>query len=570
MKRIIVLFVTAAAVAAVAIVCGCIFTSSQISEVTLTEETIAGDRKAACGLKVGFRADSGDDIHWLSSYDYSSGRTESVFKRGEMLEAAESSIYDDIKRDRADSVFSKGTKLEVVETSVYEDIRFTGWSAVPLATRLDYGRLEGLQEKGIHMFYDAMQQRVLESGMEETGKIRLKDYLDYYPVSFRFQLGTNRYDSDNALTGLKIYDRQGSLPPENVQAYDGDIALYVALNDRFRIPVIDNEYHEYSVSKKEGHNPETSLGYETEVKKLSGTGEDYYAFDPVVAMQEGNGKNRMLFIVNNRTRKGVPVDVSQLSGGYGIYELPIEVGAKTIKIGHNTVSVPDPVPLHDEIGMVYPLDHAGEYVEMSLSPDKSCLAVFYVKDGAYFVDLVDADHWTSKGASEMFPASEKMTYAWGGDGSLAVTNHEGQAAVLCRTEAEGAASETAVREGAPYQLLYSGTVGNDFCEAFFDTDMVDKKHFYARYRYGIDDGLAVVTKDGKAALLQNQWMPGASTRNASLECAVIDESGVLYRGRLDNDIVDVKDGMRMDGIKDVKLGKNMIRPVRKENWAEWN
>ena len=83
--------------------------------------------------------------------------------------------------------------------------------------------------------------------------------------------------------------------------------------------------------------------------------------------------------------------------------------------------------------MVYPLDKDAEYVEMSLSGDHRYLAVFSVKNVTYFVELIDADNWTSDGPVEVFPASEKMTYAWGDDESLAVTNHKGYVAVFTRT-----------------------------------------------------------------------------------------------------------------------------------------
>ena len=46
--------------------------------------------------------------------------------------------------------------------------------------------------------------------------------------------------------------------------------------------------------------------------------------------------------------------------------------------------------------MVYPLDKDAEYVEMSLSGDHRYLAVFSVKNGTYFVELIDADNVNGK------------------------------------------------------------------------------------------------------------------------------------------------------------------------------
>ena len=565
MRKSVILFMTMIVLSVAMIVYGCIFVDSRIGEAVLTEETAEGNRAAADGLTVGFRADSADDLHWINSYDYSTGTTESSFKRGEMDKTADSLVYD--------------------------DIRFTGWSEVPYYTQLRYDRLDGLQEKQIHAFYNKIQQKVKKVGTEEKGEIRLKDYLDYYPVSFRFQFGNKIYNSDNALTGLKVYDERNMLSPESGASYEADVDLYTAFNNLFRIPVIDNEYQQYKVSGVEHYDYETSLGYKTDIKKPSGAGEDFYEFDPIIVIQEENTmdgkdwshpdlsseynlKNRMLFIVNNRTAKGASVDVSRIADGYGIYELPIEVASSaTVMKGRRSWTVPDPKPLTDQISMVYALDEDAEYVEMILSGDHRYLAVFSVKDGAYFVELIDADTWTSKGPGEVFPASEKMTYAWGEDGSLAVTNHEGYIAVLCRTE----------NETEPYEILYRGKVTNDLDRAFFDTEMVFKENSNAEYKYGIDTGLAVAAKDGKAALVQNLPAGDFNIRNAALECAVLDKTGVLYIGQLRSNLVDLEYDMSeielqkiieltdgcANGAVDSWLENLIIKPVKNENWLQW-
>ena len=585
MKKSIIIFVTSIALSAGMVIYGWAFVDSRVGEVSLTEETMAGNKAAADGLTVGFRADSADNLHWISSYDYNTDKTDSSFKRGEMT--------------------------ETIDASVYDDIRFTGWSTVPFSTRLKCDRLEGLQEKKIQAFYNRIQHRVMETGAEEEGRIRLCDYLDYYPVSFRFQFGTKTFNSDSALTGLKVYDERNMLSPENISAYDDQLDLYEAFNNMFKIPVIENEYQEYKVSKIENYDYKTSLGYNTDIEKPLGKGKDFYEFDPIITIQEENImdgkkwvhpdlsggssyevgvgsekgsqsdeayvrrkaseydlKNRMLFIVNNRTAKGVPVDVSQMAGGYGVYELPIEVTATaTVKRGRRSSILPSPKPLSDELAMVYPLDEEAEYVEMSLSEDHRYLAVFSVKDGSYFVDLIDADSWASRGPVEVFPAAEKMAYAWGEDGSLAVTNHSGYIAVFTRTG----------DESRPYEVLYSGKAPDDLDKAFFGGETVTKKNTYARYKYGIEKGLAIAAKGGKVALVQNLLVgdPQLNMRTAALECAIIDKSGVIYRGRLKNNVVDLEYHMSREEIQAIRylsggaVMKLTIEPVINENWCKW-
>lgn len=553
------------------------FADSRIGEAVLTEETIAGSRTAADGLTAGFRADAADQFHWTSRFDFSTGQTASSFQMGEMAKKT--------------------------DTSVYDEIRFNGWSTVPYETRLDYGPLDGLQEKKIQAFYDDAQQKAAGSGGEQKGKLRLQEYLDYYPVSFRFQFGTKIFDSDAALTGLKIYDAAGKLSAETGTDYDEDIGLYTALSSVLKIPVIDNEYQEYQIRGVEQYNPQTSLGYETEIEKPLGKGQDVYELDPILVIQEenvldgrtwthpdlsgglsygggGDGraddtyagksasaynlKNRMLFVVNNRTAKGKPVDVSQLGQGYGIYELPVEVTATaTVRNGKRSRTVPDPIPEIDQLKMVYPLDAEAEYVEMSLSADHRYLAVFSVKDGSYRVELIDADRWTSNGPMEVFPASENMTYAWGEDGTLALTNRQGYVAVLVRTETAE----------APYEILYCGKTENDFDQVFFDAETAAKRNSRAVYQYGMDSGLAIAAKDGKAALVQSlpAGDPAYQIRNAALACAVIDESGILYWGSLKSNIVDLEYDLSDEEIRRIKdlQDSRAIEPVRNENWCRW-
>ena len=97
--------------------------------------------------------------------------------------------------------------------------------------------------------------------------------------------------------------------------------------------------------------------------------------------------------------------------------------------------------------------------------------------------------------------------------------------------------------------------------------------------------MAVTAKDGKAALVQNLLIgdPGLKIRTAALECIIIDESGVTYRGRLKSNLTDLKYDMREDEARAVRelideaadggeyseMVKYMIQPVRNENWSSW-
>ena len=134
-----------------------------------------------------------------------------------------------------------------------------------------------------------------------------------------------------------------------------------------------------------------------------------------------------------------------------------------------------------------------------------------------------------------------------------------------------------------YKVTYSGRTSGNLDTAFFDKEMLIKENSTARYQYGVDRGLAVAAKDGKIALVQNLLIGNSEVniRSAALECAVIDESGVIYRGRLKSDIVDLDYDMSMNEVKVIRniidgaakdqaqIADWLIEPVRNENRAEW-
>ena len=249
-----------------------------------------------------------------------------------------------------------------------------------------------------------------------------------------------------------------------------------------------------------------------------------------------------------------------------MYELPIDTDA-TISIGkgRKNLFIPDPTPLSDHLNMTYPLDETAEYVDISLSGDHRNLAIFSVKEENYFVEIVDADTWQSKCMANMFPASEKMSYTWGEDGSLAATDHNDHIAILMETDDNN------------YELLYSGEVAEGLDDELFTTKMISRKKAHDRYEHGNAVGLAVAAKADKVALVQNSAAgdPKLGFRNADLECAVIDKTGVIYNGLLKSSLVDIDYGSTKEDITAIEelaggsMVRNVIKPVSNKNRAEW-
>ncbi len=491
-----------------------------------------------------------------------------------------------------------------VDTVVYDDMRFTGWSTVPFYTLLHYDELASLQDKKVNALYDRLQNQTLKDRKERTGSLKLADYLDYYPISFRFQFGEKVYNSNRMLSGLKAAEKKSmETEAESLQAFSHDMELYRVMNEKFRIPVIDNEYQEYVVAFAGGENNKRDIRTRTKIRKPIDRGRDYYEFDPVIVLQQenikdgktwehpdlkrtypdaedgGNGdaagrkasdyglKNRLLFAPNNRTAGGKTVDTSELEDGYGIYELPIDADA-TISIGkgRKNMVIPDPKPIIDELGFVYPLDENAECVEMSMSGDHRYLAIFSVADQTYRIEIVDADTWETGFKSNLFPKSETLTYAWGEDGTLAASDHKGTIAVMTRTgEAE-----------RPYEMFYSGDAdGVD--QELFSSKMTEKKKSYSRYGYGEDRDLAVACDGKRVSLVQNSIVgeSGSELKNADIVCAVIDSSGIAYKGHLMSSLVDIDYEMTGEEIREIReiagdtRSRDIIKPIGSENRCVW-
>ena len=576
MNRSTIAFLLAAALSFGIIVYGFLFINTHAGKTALTEETISGSNEAASGLAVGFAVASDEDLHWNINYDYTTSETDSTFER-RIIEVAE-------------------------ERSLYDDLRFTGWSTIPYSTRLNYAPLEDVQNAEIHKFYDDIQKKVMDTGITESGEIRVKDYLDYYPISFRFQFGSKVYNSDDILTGLKIYDQRGKLIPENVTAYNSIVDMYVCLSNLFRIPVIDNEYQEYRVSKLDIYDNKTSLGYETEIARSVDNRKDYYEFDPIIALQEENImdgikwehpdqsegleyeageaedetetktaadyglKNRMLFIVNNRTAKGEPIDVSEIVEGFGIYELPIDtVPSATVRHGHRSEGLRNPIPLMDQLSMVYPLNSDAEYIDISISKDHRHLAIFYISDGYSYVEIIDADTWETCGTVKLFETAEVISYSWGEDGSLAITNNENALTVI------------AGNDNGTYYSIYSGHAEKNLIEALFDIGENQKANYYGQHYCYNDSGLAVEVNDGKAALIQSILIGDDSIniRGPALECAVVDDTGLLYWGKLKSNLTDMDYGIKgtelknQDSYYDENILQLLIKPSGDSKTVKW-
>lgn len=324
----------------------------------------------------------------------------------------------------------------------------------------------------------------------------------YYSLEFSFKLGSKIYTSD-------------------------DSKLYSDINEFFRIPV-PFEGDSYSF------NPAIILQEENSLDGIIRNHPD---------LEKGVMKNRLLFAAQSRTQQGNTVDFSGVKGGYGIYELPIETVLEGTITGYKKRSwlIPNPKPLTNRVSMVYPLDETVETVDLTMSADHRYLALFSKTDGFITAEIIDADLWRSVGTFRLFTASGRLTYAWGEDGTLAAANHCGYVAIITKS----------ANEQEPYELFFAGKVGEGLDNEIFDGDSEYHRHVTKGCCSVNDARLEPAHESGRVVMVQS-LMSDDRKRVSGVECAVFDNNGVLYMGRLRSSIVGVGEG------KGLKGGENSV------------
>lgn len=282
-------------------------------QVVITEKVLYGDKAAAEGLTIRAEARLDKYLHWNTDYTIGAQPvTETEF------------------------VFAKEERWGDYEPGGLSTASYHHWYGIDEQDWENADSPEGLS--GLALAYWEFFQ-TLEIGEEKDELIRVGDYYDYYPFRFGLEL-PNFYMDFYHMDGVAAGTEQAEIMR----------ALNARLQEYIKIPVMEDETIRISLYRS---------GEKQASRRGMGTGEGDFYHDGIYNALTADA---CYFIINNRSRDGKLMDLSQVPGGYGIHILPY------------TYSDDRPTTVDVEgIKMVYPLDEESELLWFETTPDKSRL-----------------------------------------------------------------------------------------------------------------------------------------------------------------------------------------------------
>lgn len=209
----------------------------------------------------------------------------------------------------------------------------------------------------------------------EPTRVRLADYMDYYPAIDRIVLPW--LDENGEIEEYRSFELDTY---KDSSFYDSSTSTFDAIKEEemdkkartieeyFKIPVIQNEVIEFTRFEEEGYD---YIGLNRE-----SVGED--SFEPY--WHSVLTEDAVLFTFNTHTENGAVVDTSLIPGGYGIYRLPYTMK----KDGNTDVK-------EDELGVFYTMDPASDVFDIELTLDQKTLMIIYELDGMLRCSLIDTN-----------------------------------------------------------------------------------------------------------------------------------------------------------------------------------
>lgn len=342
-------------------------------------ETVAGDPKAAAGLRVTFGASiSRSGLNWQNTYCYGdggagvAGSESAATGAGPTGNSAGGAGADIARVEFLKSNPDKDTNANKYETAVsfemYKEFDLQDINALffgkkegqslagsvseqtDVRKREISGILKGPFAKNAESYMKKLLADIPAGDREKRVKLHTKELLDYYILS-----GWISGEGDIDMNFNILCDSEGS-------DYELEWAKnWKAWNDFFRIPVLDDEYYDVGLTKGSDGEIYETTDYGT------AEGDDDFYFN----VQSCDTDEAAYFFFESHSMSGNVVDTSLIPGGYGIYRMP-----HGEKDGKSSI---------ERLETVYPLDPNAYYQSISASPDGKKLFVSY-----YYVNSTGA------------------------------------------------------------------------------------------------------------------------------------------------------------------------------------
>ena len=376
-----------------------------------------------------------------------------------------------------DSVYTVGGGTEIDYKFYFRKYYSNGkpnLSGFILHTDIQYGfstTIPASEQNGLARVYKELYDSL---DYDEQGEmtIRLSDYYDYYPISVNINLPTLLWnaDSESFSHGVGVISTASN---------QNDKKIYDDISEFFKIPVLDTEYVDITVTKHRGN----SVGF--------GHGWSDKASDHYNMSTHSTYTNKVCYLaVSNRTVNGNIMDFSNIPGGYGIYALPYE-GAKLKS---------------DELAMVYALDEDAIVNYMTVSNDGSKLLLTVVEGGTSYFEVIDIATMTQLQKFKINDGSHYIVYPK--DGFVA---YEFEKHIAVIEEIDGV-----------YSLAF-------VADKFF-TEHTDTEYFYFRSGAALDfDGEKLIVVDN--ILTDRTWYD-----KCGFFMAVYDKNGLQYFGEYESSL----------------------------------
>lgn len=297
------------------------------ANVIITENAVYGDRKYAEHVDLGIKMYYCENLLWDIDYSVGDQKTETEF-----------SFYKDrIKKEY----------IENKQFSMYTHLHYNSTGDIKEST--------GLGEAYAKLMKNATPY------VETTAIIRLKDYIDYYPVYFDAGFPGKRY-MDSSMFGFEADTKAKKISDE--------------LNEFFKFPVADDHMLAISlqVDKNQNiiHHGTTTSNGESQLENFS-----LYGSSVVT-------KKECLIFFSNRTYSGKIMDTSEIPGGYGIFRLPYSESENDISFDTK------------ELKNIFPVDEREEIQQLELSKNRKELYMISKKDNLSYLTVIDAENYKEK------------------------------------------------------------------------------------------------------------------------------------------------------------------------------
>ncbi len=432
MKKIIAL------VAALAIlsVCSVAVIAKEVNKnndtLTYEENVIYGDSSAALGLSVKSLSHLENHLTWDSVYDIG-GEAETKF------DFHYHKYYSRGSFNSASIVVSSGLHM--------------GFDTDKPASE-QVGIAKAYKE-----LYDSLKQ-----GERGSKVIRLADYYDYYPL-----------DLNVNLPGIHLHEHSFYTPdsPYYTSADEEKYKQYKAFLDYFKIPMLDSEYIEISISKD--YN---GFGFGSGANNLDKSADTYS-----VSSRSTKTDKACYFVLNNKTERNKTMDFSLISGEYGVYSFPYSsTKIKTV-----------------ELATVYPLDESTDVTFISVNSKQDKLLLTVVENDITYLEVIDIATMTQIQKIKILEGKHTVVYPYE---SFTVYTFENHVAVI--EEKDGEFRLCFITELYPYE----------------------EKPFY----FNRNSGASMAFDGERLAVCDNSWFDQSSYDMCGFYVAVYTAEGLQYYG----------------------------------------